>query len=123
MLLSDVAAQIRELRREKANLTDQLKAIDTSLQTLEKDLIDFMAAQGLNKVTSEGLTMSLRVQEIPAVEDWDKLYAYVYANKSGHLFQRRLTAANAKELRDSGVDVPGIRWIEEPRVTYTSVKS
>lgn len=118
--LAELAARIKELRANKAGLNEQIKVIDAELLNLESDLIDFMSAQGLNKVTSEGLTMSMKLQEIPAVEDWDALYDYVYDNRAGYLFQRRLTAVHAKELRDSGCDIPGIRWIEEPKMSYTA---
>ena len=118
--LSDLAARVKELRADKARLNDQIKTIDSELANIEKDLIDFMSAQGLNKLTSAGLTMSMKMQEIPAVEDWDALYEYVYENRAGYLFQRRLTAANAKELRDAGTEVPGIRWIDEPKMSYTA---
>ena len=119
--LSEIAARIKSLRVEKANFNERIKGIDAELSNLEKDLIDFMSAQGMNRVSAEGLTMSMKMQEVPAVEDWDALYDYVYEHKAGYILQRRVTSTNAKELRDSGVEIPGVRWLDEPKISYTSV--
>lgn len=116
-----LAREIKELRAEKAGLNARIKDIDARLAALEGDLVDTMTNNGMDKATSEGLSMTLTIKTIPAVEDWDAVYEYVYSNKAAYLFQKRLTATTMQELRDAGYEVPGVRWLDTPSVAYRSV--
>jgi hypothetical protein len=121
MNLKELAAAIKGLRQERSQLTKQADELGSKIADLEKDLIDLMTSQGVDKFSSEGFHMALKIQRVPAVEDWDALHAYVYSHHAAHVFQRRLSATAIEELADSGEDVPGINWVNQPKVSYRLV--
>lgn len=119
--LNDLSSEIKGLRIERSLINQKLKEIEDRLRLLEADLVDSMLAQGIDRFTADGLSMSLNKTPRPLVEDWDALYQYIYEHNAGHLLQRRVTATTMTEMREGGEDIPGVRWDEVPSIRYKTV--
>ena len=79
-----------------------------------------MQEQGLDKISNDGCTVSLKTDIVPTVEDWDQLYDHVVTTKQFELLQKRMSATAYRELLATGIDVPGVKSTELTRVNFRS---
>lgn len=80
-------------------------------QVLEKELIEVLKEQGLNKISTDHGAVYLREKAVPKVVEWGAFHDYVAQNNYLHLLQRRVSVAGWKELHDQGVEVPGVETV------------
>lgn len=103
----DELHDLREhIRAEEAKLNE----LKSKRSELEQVILDMMDAEEITKSTGNKATVSVSTQTVPNIVDFDKFLNYVYRNKAGHMFERRVSSSayrEALELR-KGKDVPGL---------------
>lgn len=101
---------MRAARLAKDKEAAQLKEEETILKT---ELIGIFRSgvQGDGQVV-DGRVTGLSTKEQPIVGDRDKVVNYIWENKDLSILQFRLSTTAITELKDGGVDVPGIEYID-----------
>lgn len=100
----DALADLRDRKKEiNAELTD----VSQAYTELEREIIDLLDQQGTRMTGSARFRASISESTVPTVTDWDAFYAYVIANESPYMFERRVSASAWRELVESGEPVPG----------------
>lgn len=108
----DVLAEERDrLREAKRALEAQLKELDEQLKANEQDILEIADQMGVNRFAVGKLTFSISENVVGHVEDWDKLYDFIWQTKAFHLLHRRLSNAAYKELLDAGEAPAGVNAV------------
>lgn len=108
----DVLAEERDrLREAKRALEAQLKELDEQLKANEQDILEIADQMGVSRFAVGKLTFSISENVVGHVEDWDKLYDFIWQTKAFHLLHRRLSNAAYKELLDAGEAPAGVNAV------------
>jgi hypothetical protein len=105
--LGACADLLADLREERLALQKRAEAIKARERAVEEHVIRTLPKDDTG---AAGRHHRVRVvtKEVPTVEDWDELYAYVRRTKSFHLLARRLNEAGVRELWEDRKRVPGV---------------
>ena len=114
--LGDKIDEMYALREKKRELETSIKDLEGRIATIESELMESMAAQGVDKMTGARASVSISTTTVAAVEDWDSFLAYIYKNKFGHLLQRRVSDPAYRELIEAGKKVPGVQPFSKQRL-------
>lgn len=108
----DVLAEERDrLREAKRALEAQIKELDEQLKANEQDILEIADQMGVSRFAVGKLTFSISENVVGHVEDWAKLYDFIWQNKAFHLLHRRLSNAAYKELLDAGEAPAGVNAV------------
>jgi len=105
-----------DLREKKRALDAQVKELEGQIKTFESELMEDMAAQGVDKMSGTKATVSITTSTVANVEDWNDFLAYVYKMKYGHLLQRRVSDPAYRELLGQGKKIPGVSPFTQERL-------
>ena len=74
-----------------------------------------MKEEGALRVTGSKATISVSINTVPSVEDWEKFYRYVRKHKAFHLLERRPASKAWREEVENrrGRPVPGTKGFEK----------
>ena len=107
---------IFDLHKKKQTLNTQIKELEGQIKTFESELMEDMAAQGVDKMSGTKATVSITTSTVANVEDWNDFLAYVYKMKYGHLLQRRVSDPAYRELLGQGKKIPGVSPFTQERL-------
>lgn len=112
-----VVADLRSRRDVVETIEAELREAKQLLAESEDELMTMMRDQGVNRVSSQGLTLSITESIVPQIKDWPAFERYVLRNGATHLLERRVhtTAWREELLNRQDTPIPGI----EP---YTRVR-
>lgn len=105
-----------DLREKKRALDAQVKELEGQIKGFESELMEDMAAQGVDKMSGTKATVSITSSTVANVEDWDSFLAFVYKMKYGHLLQRRVSDPAYRELLEQGKKIPGVSPFSQDRL-------
>ena len=111
-IIADELSEDREAIRELTKKLENMKrAYDEKMQRA----LDRMNDEGVLKVTGSLATMSVSINTVPTVEDWEKFYRYVKKHGAFHLLERRPAAKAWREEVENrrGRPVPGTKGFEK----------
>lgn len=106
------------LRARKAELEAAVKDIEGQIASLDSEIMEAMAASGMERITTKNGTVGVSVSTVAQVVDWDAFLAYIYKKKYGHLLQRRVSDPAWRELMEQGQKVPGTVPFPKKRLSY-----
>lgn len=109
--IGELTGELFKIKKRKAALKEQHAELHKQQQNLEKDLIEVLKEQGLNKISTDYGAVYLREKTVPKVVEWEAFNDYVTQNNYLHLFQRRVSVASWKDLHDQGIEVPGVETV------------
>lgn len=98
--LGTLVDDVFKLRAKKAELESTVKGVAGEIADMESEILDRMKAEGLDKTTGKGGTVSVGSSVVADVTDWDAFLSFIYKNKYGHLLQRRVSDPAWRELHD-----------------------
>lgn len=104
---------LREANKIVTQYADEEDAIDAAI-------IIKMEADGTKRAASDQGSVSVQVTDEPTVDDWDKLYEHILANKDFGLLHRRVSATAFRELLKAGTPPPGTSARQVKRVNFRS---
>lgn len=96
------------IRQALADLAEQEKHLKEQQEEVDYQLMQKLEADGLSKFSNDQATISISEQIVPQVEDWDALQAHILKTGEFELMQRRPAVKAYRELREAGVEVPGV---------------
>lgn len=105
--LGDKIDALYELRERKRELQSELKALEEEYKLLEAAILDDMDAQRTTLSRTARASASITETEVPTVVDWEAVQDYIRNNDALYLYEQRLAARAWRELKDSGVLIPG----------------
>lgn len=96
------------IRQALADLAEQEKHLKEQQEEVDYQLMQKLEADGLSKFSNDQATISISEQIVPQVEDWDALQAHILKTGEFELMQRRPAVKAYRELREAGIEVPGV---------------
>lgn len=119
---------INELIASRANVKEQMDALNRELKTLQKtkDSIDVlllkkMDAEGLSRTANDKASVSINEDIVPEVMDWEEIYQHIVATGDFSLIQRRVSSTSYKELLKLGEAVPGVQPRTIRKINFRSL--
>lgn len=117
--LADLMYKNRENRKV---LDEKVKAFNTAYEALEAELINALDAQKSTRGDGEKASVSISESVVPAVKDWDALWAYIFKGKHKQLMQLRISAPAWRELCELKKPPPGIESFTKRTINLTTKK-
>jgi hypothetical protein len=106
--LGDLIDEIFELREQKRRKEEEATEIQEKIAALESKIMALLDDQGLSKATGSKATVFVSELIRPHVEDWNRFYDYIHANRWFHLLERRPSVAGCAELFELQGQIPGV---------------
>ncbi len=119
--ITDLLTELAKTKREIKNLQEAEKLYKQTQRELESQIVIRMQEQGLDKVSNDLCTISIKQEIVPTVENWDDVHQHIVKTNQFELLQKRMSATAYRELVASGMDVPGVKSTELTRVNFRSV--
>ena len=119
--LNDLLAETAKVRNQIKVVQSEEKLLKSQQRELESQISIRMQEQGLDKISNDICTISLKNEIVPTVEDWDQLHEHIIKTNQFELLQKRMSATAYRELITTGMDVPGVKSTELTRVNFRSV--
>lgn len=105
--IKDLMSSLFSMKAEVARIEAEAKPIKEEIKKIEGVVLSLLEVD--EKIAHKGLgTISVKEEEVPNVEDWDKVYRHIQENGAFYLLSRRLLAAPYREMLDQGLDLPGV---------------
>lgn len=111
--VSDLIETILDYKATESELNKRLSQIKEERKAVERQVIEWMQDQGLERTGIGAANVSVQRKRHPQVTDWDAFYEFIYKNNAAYLMQRRVSSTAVEEFVNSGEDVPGIEYYEE----------
>ena len=118
--LNDLLAETAKVRNQIKVVQSEEKLLKSQQRELESQISIRMQEQGLDKISNDICTISLKNEIVPDVEDWDALQQHVAETGEFELLHRRVSATAYREKVALGADVPGVANRELTRINYRS---
>ena len=113
--------KLNDLLAETAKVRNQIKVVQSEEKLLKSQQRELeMQEQGLDKISNDICTISLKNEIVPTVEDWDQLHEHITDTNQFELLQKRVSATAYRELIAAGMDVPGVKSTELTRINFRS---
>ena len=118
--LNDLLAETAKVRNQIKVVQSEEKLLKSQQRELESQISIRMQEQGLDKISNDICTISLKNEIVPTVEDWDQLHEHITDTNQFELLQKRVSATAYRELIAAGIDVPGVKSTELTRINFRS---
>ena len=118
--LTDLLTELAKTKKEIKSIQDSEKAYKATQRELEAQIVIRMQEQGLDKVSNDLCTISIKQEIVPTVENWDDVHEHIVKTNQFELLQKRMSATAYRELIALGMDVPGVKSTELTRVNFRS---
>lgn len=118
--LNDLLAETAKVRNQIKVVQSEEKLLKSQQRELESQISIRMQEQGLDKISNDICTISLKNEVVPTVEDWDALHEHITDTNQFELLQKRVSATAYRELIAAGIDVPGVKSTELTRINFRS---
>ena len=118
--LTDLLTELAKTKKEIKSIQDNEKAYKATQRELEAQIVIRMQEQGLDKVSNDLCTISIKQEIVPTVENWDDVHEHIVKTNQFELLQKRMSATAYRELIALGMDVPGVKSTELTRVNFRS---
>lgn len=100
----DALYATRQHRLELSKTVEALKAEETRQR---EEILGLLDSVKLAKASGHQATCGVKESIEPVPEDWEMIHNYIRTENRFDLIQKRLSAPAWRELRDSGLLVPG----------------
>lgn len=113
--LAELGDELCTNRDAIRDLDNKLKALKRSFREKEEKILDRMQEEGALKVTGQSATISVSINTVASVKDWDKFYRYIKQHNAFHLLERRPASKAWREEVEirRGKPVPGSEGFEK----------
>jgi hypothetical protein len=114
---------LNELHEVRSNLKELLEKESTLKKIkgeLETELVIMLEGQGIDQISNDKATISIKKEIVPTVENWDVFQEHIAETGMFELMQKRASATAYRELQQMGQDVPGVKATELTKVNFRS---
>lgn len=109
MNIKDIASHREALRDRKREIAAEEKALNEEIATIDEQLFALLDEQGVDRLSTNGITLSISENVVANVQDWQAVYDYVAQTGNFQLFERRMSSTAYREMLavNDGQPVPG----------------
>ena len=100
----DALYAARAARLAKANEVKELQVAEAAAKLV---VLELLSTSGLEKASGKFATAGITRTDVPFIQDWDAIYAYIKENNRFDLIQKRIGVVAWRDLYNDGVLVPG----------------
>jgi hypothetical protein len=100
----DTLYQARAARLAKDKEVKELKAAET---VAKENVFQLLKEAGLEKASGKLATAGITKDDIPVIQDWELVHAYIKENDRFDLLQKRIGVVAWRDLFKDGILVPG----------------
>jgi hypothetical protein len=112
----DALYSLRQVRLQKQKEIDEMKAKEMEFRQI---IIGMLETAGLAKASGFAATAGIKTTVEPLVTDWDPVFDYIRKENKFELIQKRISAPAWRELKESGILVPGTEPNEVVDISLT----
>lgn len=120
-LLGQVIDLLYDTRQTRLVEQKDITAYKEKEEALKAHIIETLPKSSQTGASGKFAQARVISKAIPAVEDWDLLYAYIKKKNRFDLLQRRLNEEAVKEMWDNGESVPGVGTFNAVTVSVTKI--
>lgn len=122
--LGCVTDQMYDIREQRRALEAQDKELKAKYDKLEKQLIELLDQQGVDRCSGAHVSASITVSQQFSFDGdtgFDKFMPWMAKNKYYHLVQRRLSAPAMREIAATKGKIPGVVAYEERKISLRNL--
>jgi hypothetical protein len=119
--LGACADRLFELRNHRLAEKKKLDEIQAEETALKNHIIENLPKSEASGVAGKLARVTVVVNQVPQVKDWEAFYKYVKKTGNFDLMQKRLTDTAIKERWDAGQEVPGVEHFNVVSVSINKV--
>lgn len=120
--IGELADLMHKNREDRKVLDEKVKAFNTAYEELEAELITALDAQKSTRGDGKRASVSISESVVPAVKDWDALWAFIFKGKHKQLMQLRISAPAWRELCELKKAPPGVESFTKRSINLTTKK-
>lgn len=120
--IGELADLMQKNREDRKAIDEKVKAYNTAYDVLEAELIDALDSQKSTRGDGKKASVSISESVVPAVKDWDALWAFIFKGKHKQLMQLRISAPAWRELCELKKPPPGIESFTKRTINLTTKK-
>ena len=117
--LGSTIDKLYELRDRRLGIERSIKEMKQQEYALRAEVLTMLGEAGLQKASGALATCGVTTTEIPLVSDWSEVHTYIRENNRFDLLQKRISVLAWRDLKESGVLVPGTESIEDVDISLT----
>lgn len=123
--LTDHIAQLREIKTKITVINTTLNDLKSSQAALEQEILHALDNMGheTTSITTKAGTVSILVNNVPVVKDWNLVYKYIVKHNAFYLLQRRMSATAFREFVEMEETIPGTEVFPKRTIGLTKPKS
>lgn len=111
-----------ETRNKRLAAQKIVNEIEGDEKTLREYIIQNLPKSEATGVAGKLARVSVVTKDVPAVEDWDKVFEYVRKTKSYDLLQRRISSSAVEARWENGKAIPGVGHFNVVSVSLSKLK-
>lgn len=96
------------LERKRAEAQHKVDEIKKEYRVLEDHLLNTLPKDQLDGAIGRTATAKIQYSNVPTVEDWDKVHAYIIRHKAWDLMQKRLSTEACRLRWEDKKAIPGV---------------
>jgi hypothetical protein len=118
--LDELMNSLADMRGVIATTEEGLRGLKQRKNELEAKLIAKMEDQGIDRTGNDRCSVSIKIETVPTVEDWDAVYKHILATEQFELLHKRMSASAYRELLSLDMELPGVKPTDVIRINYRS---
>ena len=118
--LDELMNSLADMRGVIATTEESLKGLKQRKNELEAKLIAKMEDQGIDRTGNDRCSVSIKIETVPTVEDWDAVYKHILSTEQFELLHKRMSASAYRELLSLDMELPGVKPTDVTRINYRS---
>lgn len=118
-ILEDYMRELRDVRSQKEELKKEMDDLVKREDYLKSILITRLRAEGVQKVSNDYGTVSIKTEVYPQIKVWEVALSYILENNLTGLLPKKVNSAAWREgYEEQGLDIPGISAFEEDTLSF-----
>lgn len=111
--------KLRAVKDLKTSIQQQLKNLNEQEEYLEQIIISKMQQEGITSVKASIGTATIKTEQYPQVEDWDKVLSFVIEQRAFELLKKAINSAVWREtFLQLGEVLPGVQAFEKQTLLF-----
>lgn len=111
---------LRQLKEQKDKKNEELKAINSEIEQMERSIITEMETDGLDTISIRGIgTAYITAKQMPTVSDMESFVSWCYENNRTDMIQKRVSSKVCLDYMAETNEMPeGINIYTENKIGF-----
>jgi len=112
-VLGPILERAKQIKSRRDELKREFDIQDALFKEIKYEIINALDYHGTMSTKVDGVaTASITKKIVANTSDWSLVHAYILENEMPELLQKRVNQGAYKELRDRGIEIPGLEDFE-----------